>query len=249
LAERVIDGYDAAMKRQTGRNHSYGRPGLNHKKALEIAVEHPAQLHEHMATIRALRWQFSGQELDKKLEEARYDYAAALDAIVNGGAVASNSAAGGMARAAGANFAGYCAATSNTNSTQSAYDSLYGRKKVTGRCPCCGEMTTYDPCAPVCGQCGSDGKTNRAAQYLAKKKAAAEKSETTPETARADSEKTEQKKKAGAKVLNNIKGFIWGDGAFDGVEQAVDYYGRVVAVGQEARELYAMKNNIGQKAA
>jgi hypothetical protein len=249
VAERVIDGYDGEMKRQTGRNHSYGRLGLNHKKALDIAAENPARLHEHMATIRALRWQFSGPELDKRLEAARYDYAAALDRATRGEAVASNSSAGGLARAVGANFSGYCAGGANSNapnSTNQAYDSMFGRTKVTGKCPCCGELTTYDPCDPKCTVCESDSKTNRAAEYFAKKKVAEEKSEPkTNERAKTD-QKKQRGQKLGNKALNvdNVKGFIWGNSAFAGVEQAVDYHGRVIATGQDARELYNLKNNL-----
>jgi hypothetical protein len=250
VAERVIDGYDAEMKRISGRDHSYGRPGLNHQKALDIAAENPARLAEHMAEIRALKWQYSGAELDKKLEEARYNYAAALDQTTRGEAVASNAVAGSMARATGTNFAGYCASSSNANapnSTQAAYESMFGRRKVTGKCPCCGELTTYDPCNPKCTICDSDSKTNRAAEYFAKKRAIKDKAEQT-KSEHHEAVKTPEKRqldqKYGAKILGRIKKFYWGESAFANIERAVGYYGETIATGQDARKLYDMKYNL-----
>ena len=264
LAECVVDGYDEEMKRQTGRDHSYGRPGLNHKKALEIAYENPARLHEHMSTIRALRWQYSGEKLAQELEKARYDYAAALDKITRcdstggggdgGGGIISNRAAGNEARGSGANFSGYCAGSSvNANnwsassSTQHAYNSMFGRKNVKGKCPCCGETTTYDPCSPKCGECGSTPGYNRSREYLAnKKKEAAEVKIAERAVHGHNKSKLLEKyeRQFGTEILNNIKKFVWGDGAFDGVAGAVDYYGRTIAIGQDAKELYETKYNL-----
>jgi hypothetical protein len=187
IAERIIGAHDEYLKQQTGQDFSYGRAGLNHKKALDIAAEHPARLAEHMAEIQRLKWSYSGEALDKKMEEARFNYAAALDRTERGEAVSSNSSAGDSARAGGENFAGFCAASPNANdpnapnSAQEALNKLFGVRKVTGKCPCCKEITTYDPCDPVCGECGSDGTTDRSAEYFARKKLAA-KQRTTQQT-------------------------------------------------------------------
>jgi hypothetical protein len=197
-----------------------------------------------MATIRGLKWQYSGTELDEKLEEARYNYAAALDLTTRGETVSSNSVAGGMARVAGANFAGYCASGPSSdapNSTADAYESMFGHRKVTGKCPCCNELTTYDPCDPKCTVCGSDSKTNRAAEYFAKRRA--DKKKITEQKTHKQA-KSEKHLRIGAEALDNIKGFIWGDSAFAGVEQAIDYYGHIIAVGRDAKELYNLKYNL-----
>lgn len=241
LVEKLVDGYDEEMRRQTGVDHSYGRMGLNHKKALDIALENPDRLYDHMAEIARLKWSYEGEDLREKLEEARYNYAAALDKTSRGEAVSSNSIAGGEARAVGADFSGYCATTPGENSAQSnedAYNSMFG-KKVTGKCPCCGETTTYDPCDPECGVCHSTPGNDRSAEYIAKKKAELEKmSAEEYKKGRESTTGHEKKSDAGKKVMSLIKKFIWGDGAFSPIEKAVGYHGEIIAEGKAAQDLY-----------
>jgi ssDNA-binding Zn-finger/Zn-ribbon topoisomerase 1 len=241
LAGCLIDGYDAEMKRQTGRNHSYGRLGLNHKKALEIAYENPAILHEHMAEIKALKWQYSGAELDKKLEDARYNYAAALDQITRGEVVTSNTAAGGVARASGVNFAGYCA----PNSTQEAYGRMFSNGTIVRcvNCPHCKQTVDAEIKGRkyICPRAACP--SNRHVQEKAKQTADSESEEAIAESTEVEQQK-QDRQKFGAEILSLIKKFIWGPGAFDGVEQAIDYHGRVIATGQDAKELYNIKHNL-----
>ena len=241
LVDKLVDGYDMEMRRQTGTDHSYGRAGLNHKKALDIALENPNRLYDHMAEIARLKWSYEGEELREKLEEARYNYAAALDKTSRGESVSSNLAAGGEARAAGADFSGYCATTPGENTAQSneeAYNAMFG-KKVTGKCPCCGETTTYDPCNPECGVCHSTAGNDRSAEYFAKKKAELEKMSAEDYKKNRESANTSEKKSdAGKKILGLIKKFIWGDSAFSPVEKAVGYHGEIIAEGESARDLY-----------
>lgn len=271
IAERAIDGYDESMKTQTGSDHSYGRPGLSHKKALDIAIENPARLHDHMSTIRALKWQYSGEELDKKLEEARYNYAAALDRTERGEVVVSNEEAGYDARDSGEDFSGICAgggdygsssdsSSNGSGSTGDAYGNMYGSgQKVDMTCPFCKERTNSDPCKPVCQKCHSTPGNDKSAEYFAKKKAATEKNER--ETDEHESTRRNRnngnskvklvknkKQEAAIEILRTIKKFHWGSGIFDSVEEAVNYHGEVVAVGKEARKLYEMKYDLRQAA-
>lgn len=244
LADRLVDGYDNSMKRQTGEDHSYGRVGLNHKKALDIALENPERLQDHMAEIARLKWSYEGEELSKKLEEARYNYAAALDKTSRGEAVSSNSMAGGEARAVGADFSGYCATTPGENGAQSnqeAYNAMFSARRVTGKCPCCGETTTYDPCDPECGACHSTPGNDRSQAYFAKKKAElAKMSAEEYKGSRESMSASEKKSGASKKILNLVKKFIWGDGAFSPIEKAIGYHGEIIAEGKAAQDLYRL---------
>ncbi len=243
LVDNLIDGYDEEMLRQTGINHSYGREGLNHKKALDIALEHPDRLHDHMAEVARLKWSYEGEELREKLEEARYNYAAALDKSSRGESVSSNSMAGGEARASGVDFSGYCATTPGENiaqSTNEAYNSMFN-KRVTGKCPCCGETTTYDPCNPKCGVCYSTPGNDRSSEYLARKKAELEKiSAAEYREKRASISYQEKKSGTNKKIMNLVKKFVWGDGAFSPVEKAIGYHGEIIAEGKAAQNLYTL---------
>ena len=249
LGDLLVNNYDSEMERQTGEIHSYGRPGLTHdsKKALEIAMENPDRLRDHMEEVARLKWAYSGDELKDKLEEARYNYAAALEKVNKGGIVTSNGAAGGEARASGANFSGYCATTpDNAQSTEEAYNSMFAGKRVTGKCPCCHEITSYDPCDPVCGVCGSTGSVDRSAEYFAKKKA--EKEKQSAEAYKKDREsmsRSDKRGEFGRKAMAMIKKFVWGDGAFSPVEEVLGYHGEIIAEGADAQQLYKEYYGIG----
>ncbi len=243
LVDDLIDGYDEEMFYQTGVDHSYGRAGLNHKKALDIALDNPDRLYDHMEEISRLKWSYDGEELRKKLEEARYNYAAALDKASRGETVSSNSIAGGEARASGTDFSGYCATTPGENGNQSieqAYNSMFN-KRVTGKCPCCGETTSYDPCNPKCGVCYSTPGNDRSAEYLARKKANLEKMSAAEYKKEREKTSSDDKKSGtNKKMMNLVKKFVWGDGAFSPVEKAIGYHGEIIAEGESARDLYSL---------
>ena len=49
-------------------------------------------------------------------------------------------------------------------------------------------------------------------------------------------------KKSGTnkKMMNLVKKFVWGDGAFSPVEKAIGYHGEIIAEGESARDLYSL---------
>lgn len=240
LADKAVESYDHSMSAQYGGDWSYGRPYISNETAMEVAMAYPECLDDFMAEKAEIEALYHGDELKSKLEAARYNYAAALDKKHRGEEVISNKQAGDAARASGSDYSGYCATgADNSQSNAEALESMFGSRHVTGKCPCCGETTTYDPCNPKCGECGSTPGNDRSAQYHAKKRELKQKQTAEQyKKGRESMPQDEKGKELGRKVMEMVGRFVWGPGAFSPVEKAIDYHGQVIAEGKEAQDMY-----------
>lgn len=239
IGNTITTHYDAAMEAKYGGVYSYGNTYVSQQSALELAMLRRDRLDEFMAIRSDLEFRYTGAELASEIERAMYDYAAALDKIARGEDVVDNGSAGGEARDSGANYSGYCASTPGQESTQTTYEAMFGRSKVTGTCPFCKETTSFDPCDPECEKCHSKPGQDQSQEYLARKKAAKEQSfAMSSKNEREPANQGEKRGAAGKKMLDLVKKFVWGDGAFSPVEKVVGYHGEIIAEGDAARELY-----------
>jgi hypothetical protein len=169
-ADRLIAWYDAAMAAQYGGEYSYGQSGNAKHSAIEIAQANSDLLALHMRRLADLRRQAAEPAA---LEKARFDYAAALDTREQVGFrppapanyhdsaaadYAELASAGDAARASGADYSGSCPAGTNAPTSTAETLAQMGmtvRRNVHGECPYCRRQTTFDPCRPQCGECGS----------------------------------------------------------------------------------------------
>jgi len=110
-------------------------------------------------------------------------------------------------------------------------------------CPGHKNLTEVGPCeiCKACQKLFADNGDDYAKVVAANAKLYGEKNREKP---REKSDKSEKIRRFGAKVLNNIRRFIWGDGIFASVERAEFYGGEIVDDAATARAMYREKYDL-----
>ncbi|PLS82040.1 hypothetical protein CYG49_00185, partial [Candidatus Saccharibacteria bacterium] len=113
LTEFLRSSYDASLTRQIGGRWFAGRIFASQTDALSFIKSQPNLITEHMNTVMSiLAKEPDARTRTRILEEARYNFAAALDDLLNGRLVASLMDAGDIARSLGRTFNRECATLS-----------------------------------------------------------------------------------------------------------------------------------------
>lgn len=143
----VRNTYDEALARKWGGRWYAGRQDSVVLDAREFIETQDSLLKQHMEGIAMLKKKYTGVQLDAKLEEARYDLAAALARRMRGDEDAGSlSEAGAEARAKGETYSGDCPTGIEATVQQSLSELGLGKDEHM-RCVTC----------PICGAKGVDG--------------------------------------------------------------------------------------------
>jgi ribosomal protein S27AE len=152
--------YDAALSEKFGGEWYAGRRSSRITDAKQFIEQQQDLIDQHMQVIARLKAKLDGNELEKHLESARYNLAAALSRRLRGEKDAGSLAdAGDVARANGERYDNDCPTGITAEQSKSE---LYNEERWM-TCPFCGLATYGDPCAArlICGKCAAevrDGK-------------------------------------------------------------------------------------------
>lgn len=147
VVKSVCSAYDKALSKKLGGEWYAGRQPSEVLDAKAFIETQPDLVRQHMEVIMALKKSYDGDERDTRLEDARYNLAAALTRRMRGDSDAGSlPEAGAEARAKGETYQGDCP-TGVASTVQQSLSELGLGKDEHMRCVTC----------PICGTKGVDG--------------------------------------------------------------------------------------------
>lgn len=171
----IRSAYDLEMQRQFGGTFYAGRKdGMSEQDALSFIKAQPDLISQHMEAVQdVMAKALDKNRQNKLLEDARYNFAAALEQRRKGKTFESLSDAGDMDRSAGVDHSGDCATGSSAGEQAGLSGYAQGRNgemKCVG-CPFCGKTVDAEVGADksiACPECKTmvdkTGKVSKAAK-------------------------------------------------------------------------------------
>jgi len=140
--------YDTALSEKFSGEWYAGRQPSDVLDAKAFIEQQPDLIEKHMEEIAMIKKRHTGNEREKKLEDARYNFAAALTRRMRGDSDSSSlSEAGDVARANGESYDGDCPTRITDTTAKQSLSELGMGKDEHLRCVTC----------PICGSKGVDG--------------------------------------------------------------------------------------------
>jgi len=140
--------YDTALSEKFSGEWYAGRQPSDVLDAKAFIEQQPDLIEKHMEEIAMIKKRHTGNEREKKLEDARYNFAAALTRRMRGDSDSSSlSEAGDVARANGESYDGDCPTRITDTTAKQSLSELGMGKDEHMRCVTC----------PICGSKGVDG--------------------------------------------------------------------------------------------
>ncbi len=136
LGSTIRDSYDSELTRRYGGQWRAGRPKISELESLPFINQHSDLIDAHVELVANLKHRLRGIELKEALEDARYNFVAALDDRRVGKTVESLESSGAGARSEGRNYDGDCPTTSvHQQASRLGFNTADVLKCVT--CPFC----------------------------------------------------------------------------------------------------------------